>query len=128
MHINFLFANVLKTLYLCNQIRSKMNTLTTQTPFKEHVKNVAEQHGKTIQAVCENLKGGVNAVSRDHLTRNSLFVKLKNESVKISYLPELSTAIGCTTVELIPAPEGFEHKYDEDGKYLGCFRSEWLEQ
>lgn len=84
--------------------------------FKEHIKNLAERYGKTLNDVCDNLQGGGG---RETLTRNSLFVKLKNESVKISYLPELSKAIGCTTIELIVPPDGFTHKYDKKGNYVG---------
>ena len=77
--------------------------------FKEHIKKLAERYGKNLIDICGNLS----------LTRNSLFVKLKNESVKISYLPELANAIGCTTIELIVAPEGFEHTYNKKGTYTG---------
>lgn len=87
--------------------------------LKDHVKQVGSRYGLTFNEICENLNTDKNPQG---LTRNSLFVKLKNESVKISYLPELAKAIGCQREELILPSSGFEHKYSKGGQYLGIYK------
>lgn len=77
--------------------------------LKEHVKQVAERYKTNLTHISGHLG----------TTRNSLYIKLKNNSVKLSYLPELAEVIGCSIVELIPPPEGFTHQYDKTGKYKG---------
>ena len=83
-----------------------------QDKMKEHIKNIVYKYGKTLDEVCQSL----------NITRNSLFVKLKNESVKLKYLPTLAEAIGCSPEELFITSEGFEHKYSDGGQYLGIHK------
>ena len=87
--------------------------------FKEHIKILGERYGKNLVTISEKLQGGGG---RESLTRNSLFVKLKKESVKVGYLPQLAEAIGCTTAELLIPPDGFEHVYTKNNQYQGLRR------
>ena len=86
--------------------------METKDKMKEHIKEIVMRYGKTLSDVCKSLD----------ITRNSLFVKLKNESIKVSYLPELAEAIGCSPEELILPSDGFEHRYTKGGKYLGIHK------
>lgn len=80
--------------------------------MREHIKNLSARKNITLEQISDRLGR----------TRNSIFIKLKKETIKVSYLPQLAEAIGCTTIECIPAPDGFEHKYDKAGKYIGCLK------
>lgn len=81
--------------------------------LKEHIKAVAERYNTNLTEISKALG----------TTRNSFYIKLKNESIKLVYLNELSEVMQCNMLELIPPPDGFEHRYKKD-KYLGLFKTE----
>lgn len=77
--------------------------------MKNRIKEIAKRKGYTLDDIAKKMG----------IIYNALYQRL-SVSPKLSTLEEISNIIGCSLHELLEAPEGYSHFYDEKtGEWLG---------
>lgn len=77
--------------------------------MKERIKEIAKNKGYTLDDVAKKMG----------IIYNALYQRL-SVSPKLSTLEEIATILNCPIQELLEAPEGYAHFYDDKtGEWLG---------
>ena len=77
--------------------------------MKARIKEIAKNKGYTLDDIA----------SKMGIIYNALYQRL-SVSPKLSTLEEIAKILNCSIQELLPAPEGFAHFYDDKtGEWLG---------
>lgn len=77
--------------------------------MKERIKEIAKNKGYTLDDVAKKMG----------IIYNALYQRL-SVSPKLSTLEEIATILNCPVQELLEAPEGYAHFYDDKtGEWLG---------
>lgn len=76
--------------------------------MKNRIKEIAKSKGYTLDDIATKMG----------IIYNALYQRL-SVSPKLSTLEEIAKILNCPVQELLPAPEGYAHFYDENGNWQG---------